>query len=257
MKMSLLCISLLLLLFSNAQTPKPEVLTNKSIIDLVKAGLSNDVTISKINVSNSKFDLSTSGLIDLKKQGVPEEIISVMMKKVDGKPVAQNTNSVQSKSSIEENLLKVTTLNYVHVLDNNKALPLEKSLGSSKGKRKAFGYGGNLLLLEAEGTASTVKLKQDEADSFVVNMGGNTMPDFVLYKLNVEKNKRVATVGKLTISGPESGEGVIATQIAQLRDGMYSIVPAKKLDKGEYFFTAKPNLNTSTSSADVYAFTIL
>ena len=239
-----------------AQTAaKAEILTNKNVIEIAKAGLGNDIIISKIGSSTCRFDLSTTALIDLKKQGVSPEVISAMMNKTNGKSAAPSpgaTNAAQPKKAAG---LAISQLNYVHYLDKETALPLEKLLGNGKSKR-AIITGTTTLSLEIAGATSTVKLGENAAASFVINTGGDNLPDLALYKLKAEKGKRYAVVGKLTVSGPKSGEDMLPIEITKLGEGIYGIKPGSKLEKGEYFFTGKPNLNTSMSSSDVYAFTI-
>ncbi|MEJ7679171.1 MAG: hypothetical protein WKG06_15220 [Segetibacter sp.] len=260
MKRTLLLFAIVLLITNNsfyAQT-KAEVLTNKSVIELYKAGLGNETVISKISSSNCKFDLTTTGLIALKKQGLPNDIINVMVNKTDSKTASATVaKSPGILRNTEKKNINIELINYIHTYYNDTIKPLEKSLAASESKRKMMGYGGSLLLLEIEGTTSPVKLSQTNAEDFIVNTGGNNPPDFVLYKLKVAKGKRQAVVGKLTISGPKSGENLISVEITKGNDGLYYLKPGQKLDKGEYFFANKPNLNTSTSSIDVYAFCII
>ncbi|RYY15916.1 MAG: hypothetical protein EOO04_27825 [Chitinophagaceae bacterium] len=71
---TILLIFLVFMSASNAQT-KPEVLTNKGVIELSKAGFGKDMILAKIESSNCKFDVSTAALIDLKKQGVPDDVV--------------------------------------------------------------------------------------------------------------------------------------------------------------------------------------
>src|SRR5262245_53154341 len=56
-----------------------ETLTNQSIMEMLKAGLSERVVIAKIRTSPTSFDTSTDALIALKKNGVPEKVIEAMM----------------------------------------------------------------------------------------------------------------------------------------------------------------------------------
>src|SRR5258708_16404793 len=56
-----------------------EVLTNESVVEMVKAGLSERVIIAKIRNSPTKFDTQTDALIALKKNGVPEKVIEAIM----------------------------------------------------------------------------------------------------------------------------------------------------------------------------------
>jgi hypothetical protein len=56
-----------------------DVLTNDSVIGMVKAGLAESVIIQKIRASPQKFDTSTDGLIKLKHAGVPDTIVESMI----------------------------------------------------------------------------------------------------------------------------------------------------------------------------------
>jgi hypothetical protein len=56
-----------------------EVLTNQSVVEMVKAGLSERVIIAKIRNSPTKFDTQTDALIALQKNGVPEKVIEAIM----------------------------------------------------------------------------------------------------------------------------------------------------------------------------------
>lgn len=72
----LLC---MLLMFAVPIVPAAEVLTNDSIVTLVKAGLGEEVILSKIQLSQGQYDVSTAGLLRLKTDGVSERIIKAML----------------------------------------------------------------------------------------------------------------------------------------------------------------------------------
>ncbi len=56
-----------------------EILTNDTIVEMVKAGLGEELIISKIKISQGRYDLSTDGILKLKKGGVGERIIRAMV----------------------------------------------------------------------------------------------------------------------------------------------------------------------------------
>jgi tetratricopeptide (TPR) repeat protein len=58
-----------------------EVLTNESILTMVKAGLGEDLVISKIKISQGQYDISTSGLLRLKAEGVSDTVIKAMIER--------------------------------------------------------------------------------------------------------------------------------------------------------------------------------
>src|SRR5438105_4588480 len=76
-------IALLLLLpiplLSQEVQTRPDVLNNKSVIEMVAAKLPDDVIIAKIQGSSTNFDVSTAALVDLNKNGVPPSIVKAML----------------------------------------------------------------------------------------------------------------------------------------------------------------------------------
>jgi hypothetical protein len=57
------------------------VLTNADIVQMQKAGLSEEVILSKISTSETSFNTGTQDLIQLKDQGVPDNVINAMVQK--------------------------------------------------------------------------------------------------------------------------------------------------------------------------------
>lgn len=62
-----------------AQKGSAKKLTNEDVVKMVQAGLSSDLIIAKIKRSQQEFDTSPSALSELKKLGVPNEILLVML----------------------------------------------------------------------------------------------------------------------------------------------------------------------------------
>jgi hypothetical protein len=56
-----------------------EVLTNDSVVQMVKAGLPEAVVIAKIKSTATKFDLKTDSLVNLKKAGVSDKVLEAMV----------------------------------------------------------------------------------------------------------------------------------------------------------------------------------
>ena len=67
---------------ASAEDPAP--LANSSVIELHKLGLTADIINLKIQTSSCEFDLSVKGLKQLKQAGVPNEVISTMLRKDSG-----------------------------------------------------------------------------------------------------------------------------------------------------------------------------
>lgn len=66
---------------NTAPAPKREVLTNDSIISLVKAGFKEKTIVALMRTSQVTFDLTAPKLIQLKKNGVNEDVIQAMIQR--------------------------------------------------------------------------------------------------------------------------------------------------------------------------------
>ena len=63
-----------------------EILSNADVIAMAKGGLPPDIVIQKIRNSNTKFDTTTAGLIELKNASVPDQIIALVIERQTVKP---------------------------------------------------------------------------------------------------------------------------------------------------------------------------
>jgi HEAT repeat protein len=66
-------------LFAADEGGSDEALSNQDIISLLKAGLDKALVEEKIKSSDNIFDLSTKAMIHLKEEGVPDDIIRLML----------------------------------------------------------------------------------------------------------------------------------------------------------------------------------
>jgi hypothetical protein len=73
---------------SCANNDKQEVLTNDSIVRMVKAGLSENVILEMIKSNPGNYSLTSNSLIQLKQQGVTDKMLSAMMAKKSGAAAA-------------------------------------------------------------------------------------------------------------------------------------------------------------------------
>ncbi len=72
-------------------------MTNQEVISLTAAGLNKNIIINKISTSKSKFDLSTDSLIQLKKAGVADEVVTAMLQAKTGATTGTVTVSTTTK----------------------------------------------------------------------------------------------------------------------------------------------------------------
>lgn len=72
-----------------------EVLTNEAIINLAKAGFKERTIITLIRTSDTAFDISTVKLVELKKRGVNERVISEMIERTNYGAAAQRLTTLR------------------------------------------------------------------------------------------------------------------------------------------------------------------
>src|SRR6266511_861646 len=76
---TLILVGILGLSLPGATSLAQEVLTNDSVIQMVKAGLPEAIVIAKIKGTATKFDLKTDSLVSLKKAGVSDKVLEAMV----------------------------------------------------------------------------------------------------------------------------------------------------------------------------------
>jgi hypothetical protein len=64
---------------TSANSLKGTPLTNTDVLKLIEAGLSEQVIIDKIGTSPTSFKLETDDLVELKKAGLSDALISAML----------------------------------------------------------------------------------------------------------------------------------------------------------------------------------
>ena len=254
-------------IFSQAQT-KTEVLTNQSVISLVKAGLDKSLIITTINNTESKFDLSTTTLIALKKQGIPNEIINAMVEKSASGSVDKGKSSSTGTTSSASSPLSGLDPGIYYADPSNKHVQLEPSIFTSSktgsGIGAALSYGIAKIKSKAVLSGSNANLKFSGASTtfyfiFPKNSTGNignegsqnlwissaTSPnEFVLIKfksINTSKQKarEVVTGSYGTYSGFSNGipdDNKVNFRSEKLSSGVYKIYFETPLLPGEYAF---------------------
>jgi hypothetical protein len=79
--MKVTILKLAILLAATAAAGQTELLTNSKIVEMTAVGLAPEIILLKIRSSAVNFDISTDALIELKKAGVKDDVISAMVEK--------------------------------------------------------------------------------------------------------------------------------------------------------------------------------
>lgn len=74
-----------------------EVLTNESIIQLTKAGISEGLIVNMVNSQPGNYKLGADDVVELKKQGVTDKVIAAMLRRASGAP--SETSSSQTATA--------------------------------------------------------------------------------------------------------------------------------------------------------------
>lgn len=228
-----------------------EQVTNKTIIDLYKAGLGKEVLISKIKSSNCSFDVSTDGLITLKKANIPDEVIAAMLSKPTAAPASLPTNPV---SSLAPGIyyFDSTTKSYVEcdasVLTNQKSGgfgdALKRSISGLFNSKEKASLSGASANLQFKGTTPIFTFVFDT--TIVGFQNANTLwsdvkspNEFFLVKLKVEKKSREITVGKgnsVKVDIGVDNDDKVMFISKKVSKGVYEVQPQNPLKSGEYCF---------------------
>lgn len=123
------CYFVIISIFFSATIFAQEILTNNSILEMKKLGLSNDVIVSKIISEQSKFDVSTQALVSLKEQGISDEVLAVMVQQnSDFRVLASSEEKMKEAKESEEFYL--TSIEY-----KDEKLILNKNIELQKGDK--------------------------------------------------------------------------------------------------------------------------
>jgi len=208
-----------------------EVLTNDSVIGMVKAGLPEAVIVQKIRASQQKFDTSSAALIQLKRAGVPDKVIEAM---VGAPAAAPSAGATPTEPTI------------AHVSTNG-----EKALKVVRGEVE-------ISLTPFAGTRQEVVLPNARAEYRITDkqpvFSTPLTPDqWVLARLKPGKRDRNLPMSKsspFAFEGATFREGVdpkyVVAMTAQPGPGGTQLKPTQPLAPGEYGFVAfvggRPNV---------------
>ncbi len=104
---------------ATAQTPSTS-LTNKDVLEMIKAGLTADVIVAKIKSTPSSFDTSPTALAELKSANVPDAVILAMV----------NGPNAASSAAVSEETVNVPDGTEIEVQLTNNASGEELKVGA-------------------------------------------------------------------------------------------------------------------------------
>lgn len=259
---------------SSSVKAQDETMTNQEVISLVKAGLSNSLIINKIHSSKNNFSLSADSMIDLKKAGVSDDVISAMLDAKNGQggfsdsqPAAPQPQpqpqGASTATSEDDKALKQVDEPGIYILENGKMLLIEPTVFSGTktnplGGIMTYGIKKTKMRAKVRGKAANMQISAAQPVFYFVfnpeyknsgaTMAGGmwwglpaTSPaEFMMVEMAVKDASREAVVGEYgTFSGMSTGardKDVREYSFQKLRPGVYRVVPKSNLAPGEYCF---------------------
>ncbi|MGH9441432.1 MAG: hypothetical protein ACRD16_04095 [Thermoanaerobaculia bacterium] len=207
-------------------------LTNADVTALASAGLGDDVIIAKIQQAPKEaLDVSTDGLIALKKAGVSKTVIEAMIRRAD-KRDTRATSASTSNSALEREAPAPPSIGVIYFLNSetNSLLPLERQMGYTQ-KR---GMIKQEIVYSVPQERSSVRLKSSLRMQFVV--AGTDASSYYLYRFSINDRKRELILAESTMTGSRANYVAVPVDVTKYGEG-YKITPSQPLIAGEYVFS--------------------
>lgn len=234
------------------------VLTNKDIVDMVTAKLSDAIIIDEIHKAPTRFSTAPDDLIALKKAGVSDAVIEAMTNAVSTVPSAAVAVTVAKPQSPIRDV-------GVYYMRKGKwsDLPPEVINWKTGGVLKSLGTMGVVkgdVNGEIHGERSPTSVNTP-AEFLVVVPDGAYITEYQLIHLHTHKGRRefrTVTGGVFHVSGGATRD-VIPFKSEKVRDRTFKIT-LHNLDSGEYGFLPPGNNVTRqamSSLGAMYTFHVL
>lgn len=245
---------------SSTGTTGGEVMTNESVITMVKAGLSADIIISKIQTSKTNFNVSTEELVRLGNMKIPGEIIKAMVLASSSEMARDSRTGAGDSLKTDPNdpLSAHDAGIYLYDEQDGKKQMIQLEPSISKQTKSggflasAVTYGIAKIKFKAALAGQNAKLQINKPRPVfyfyfeVKNSGLSTSSyyatspnEFVLVKMNTKENSRNVTVSQANAFGAQSGamdKAMRPFDYEKIAPGVYKVTPTVDLTDGEYGF---------------------
>ena len=228
-----------LLVSSTASVSGQEVMTNETVIQMVKAGFSENVILAKMRSSQTKFDTRTEALIALKQAGTPEKVMQAIVSGGAPPASAAPAASAPAASAPAVAAPQGGRRGPIHHLSGGKQVELIGTSGDVETSRAPFSGRKTELVLAGN------KAKYRTTDRQPVFLTTADPADVVLVKLDPGKNDRNLRISGSSYVGPYAGsvsqrgirsEDRVDVEAERDQRGFFRIRPRAPLAPGEFAF---------------------
>lgn len=254
-------ISIVLLFICTSVFAQKEILTNKSIIDMVNYGFDEPTIISMINASDVNFNLSIADLKELKDAGVDQTIITTMINRPClKKEYSASLSGIYIKN--DEKLLKIYPSAFSGSQINTLAAAFTYGFASSDIKATLFNsHSKNFISTRTPDFYFYFNSNAQASLREWLFSAASSPYEFILVKLNINGDKRELSTGSVNaFAGHKTGissEMAIPFEVVQLSDNEFKVTPQKPLKPGEYCFIYQGTVPQDKSNIHtVFDFTI-
>jgi hypothetical protein len=249
-----LLLAAFLLVSPTAPVSAQEVMTNETVIQMVKAGFSENVILAKMRSSQTKFDTRTEALITLKQAGVPEKVMQAIVS--GGAPSASSAPAASAPAASAPAMAAPAPQGGrrgpIYHLSGGKQVELIGSSGDIESSRAPFSGRKTELVLAGN------KAKYRTTDRQPVFLTTADPADVVLVKLDPGKNDRNLRISGSSYVGPYAGsvsqrgirsEDRVDFEAERDQRGFVRIRPRAPLAPGEFAFVFTRTSGTMPSGA--------
>jgi hypothetical protein len=230
---ALALVAVMALALPAATSVAQEVLTNDSVVQMIKAGLPESVVVSKIRSTPTKFDLKTDSLVNLKKAGVSDKVLEAMMaapaSPAAAAPAAAAPAPVTGALRTQDAIYQVVGGKTVELFATSANLEVNTAFFQNKSE----------VVLEGR------KAQYRIADKQPVFLSTYSSTDAPLVKLKPgdksnDRNLKIGSGAFMPFGGTQKmgvrNEDKIAVTIERDPRGLYRVTPSAPLPPGEYGF---------------------
>lgn len=256
----------IILMVGKVSAQDKEVITNNTIIKMVKVKLGEDIIISKIRDSKTTFDLSTDSLIKLKTAGVSDNIINAMQAtqqqpqsqpQVEPQPKStpQPSQQIQQQAEHSSKIAAVPASGDGFVMQRGKLIGIDYVLGFMKIMGTSYFGVETRFVVIADGEHAQLQIK-DKNPVFYVRSRPELL-DTVKFDTDTYNKKPVRYV----LFTQSAGDTRASTKMGKDFDykketnGLYKITFKAPLENGEYGIIVSPGLGES--SAKIFDFAVV
>jgi hypothetical protein len=273
-----ICRSLIMVVcFSFCLAGQDAPLTRDTIIQMVKAGLPEDVIVSKIRSEPNPPQWSVDDLIALKSAGASDGVLRALVSpgpKAD--PPAAGSAVPAASADPDDPMAPHDPGVYIMITSREggkKKMVLIDRAGSGRVKTAGivqhavtFGAVKGKAKTEIPGSRAPVRTREARPEFYMYfppsgNLGAtdtiSSPSQFSLLQLEPKKDHRETTIFKVGFGTASAGNDEKKTRrfnAEKIRPYVYKVIPDASLQAGEYAFIAATGMSGSNAAADVVIF---